>query len=790
MRKLITIFLFSTLFAITMFAGNPKYEFRATWLATHYAIDWPKTKATSANHITIQKKELTDIFDKMAASNMNAVCLQARALSDAIYQSSYEPWSKMLTGTRGQYPGYDPLAFAVEEAHKRGLELHIWVNPFRVSTSTLDANDPLWKNAGEWLIKYNNEGSFNGYIIDPGYPESRAYVVKVLMEIINNYDVDGVVMDDYFYAYGGTTTEDIKAQELHYDSTVVVDMNGDAQKLDDWRRQNVDKVIQAMYDSIQAVKPWVRFGMGPGGIWTMQHAAARAYGIMLPGGVSGGDPYGSLYCNTVEWIKQGWVDYVNPQIYWSTKDTNRAYNLVCKWWAKDVCEHFSNKLPDGKRVHLFPSPAAYKAYPQSDTIPYSGYEDGVIEIQRELDVNRNNLSSGYTGAVFYNTTAFVKLHKQIAQSHFQYKALTPPMDWKVKDSLASPSNLTLSGTILTWSHPTETRFTVYAYPKGIGVKTATRNPIYLRNVVYDTSFDTKDLGDLTNITIAVYTYDRFGVEHGVALYNEDPNSVEEKEKEEPIEPQPTQDITWILNGGIVPIHEISSNEELWEKFKTDFDAFYADMYPNYKKGDNQPITAVVEFTWPKGFSFGVATEFMTQHPDWLWLAEYIQSIAGPITTANSWRYNLYAFFNATDKACKVNGNVISARTGDFTSAGLPSKWVPVYQNAMLKKVLPDSINADFTLSTDLIHPDGYSFVGWWDNANFIGEQLYYIPAYWQGTLYAKWLNSTTYLERVLDSTQPVGIYDLMGRKMTLDYVTRQNGIFIIRQGNKTIKIIK
>ena len=109
---------------------------------------------------------------------------------------------------------------------------------------------------------------------------------------------------------------------------------------------------------------------------------------------------------------------------------------------------------------------------------------------------------------------------------------------------------------------------------------------------------------------------------------------------------------------------------------------------------------------------------------------------------------------------------------------------------MLKKVLPDSINADFTLSTDLIHPDGYSFVGWWDNANFIGEQLYFIPAYWQGTLYAKWLNSTTYLERVLDSTQLVGIYDLMGRKMTLDYVTRQNGIFIIRQGNKTIKIIK
>ena len=197
--KHIKLLFLSLIVATSLFAQEPSHEFRATWLATVSSIDWPKTKATTAEKREQQKQELIDILDKLAAGNMNACCMQVRSLCDAMYQSSYEPWSAALTGTRGQDPGYDPLAFAIEEAHKRGIELHVWVNPFRVTSSgTLSTSDKLQQHAGEWIIKYDN-GSFSGQIIDPGYPASRAYVTKVLMEIVNNYDVDGILMDDYFY---------------------------------------------------------------------------------------------------------------------------------------------------------------------------------------------------------------------------------------------------------------------------------------------------------------------------------------------------------------------------------------------------------------------------------------------------------------------------------------------------------------------------------------------------------------------------------------------------------------
>ena len=773
----------ATIFCLPIFAEQPKYEFRATWLATVSGIDWPKTKATNSSTRATQKQELIDILDKMKAGNMNAVCMQVRSLCDAMYVSSYEPWSVALTGTRGKDPGYDPLQFAIDEAHKRGMELHVWVNPFRASTSTLSSSDVLWSNAGDWLIKYNNS-SFSGYIIDPGYPESRAYVVKVMMEIVNKYDVDGIVMDDYFYAYGGTTTEDIKAQQLHYNAAEVQDINQDGNTLDDWRRSNVDKVIKAMYDSIQVVKPWVRFGMGPGGIWTMDEGAARAYGLTLPYNISGGDIYNSLYCNTIEWIKGGYVDYVNPQIYWSTTAKKQAYGTLCQWWSKDVCEHFSDLLPDGKRVHHFPSPAAYKIFQKSDYTYYEGYEDGYKEIQREMDANRANLSSGYTGAVFYNTSSYLHIYQQLAKSHFIYTALTPPMDWKVKKTLNAPTNLKLTGTTLTWSHPTETRFTVYAYPKGTGSKTAASNPIYLQAIVYGNSFNTSELGSLDNTTIAVYTYDRYGVEHAAAFYNEDTNA-----NEDDPEPVPTPDITWVLNGGVLPTVEIPNNQQLWEQFKADFDEFYSAIYPNYEIQD-YPINAVLELTWPKWSSENFAIEFMTQHPDWLWLADYIQSIAGTISDTKNWRYNLYAFFNATDQVCYQSGQVISwAPCGDFTTAGKPEAWGDYYLDAKGAVILPEYVSSEYILPTNLTHPAGYPFLGWWDNATFIGAQIYSIPAYWKGTLYANWegWNHPTSIENI-DWNQPVEIYNLLGHRVNNLNQTKGN-VLIIKQGNKTYKLI-
>lgn len=508
MKKSI-IFLLLGLLNIQLFADNPKHEFRATWLTN--GIDWPKS-----HRVDQQKESLCNILDIMARGNMNVACLHVRVFCDAMYQSSYEPWSSSLTGTRGGDPGYDPLAFAIEEAHKRGIELHAWVNPFRVTSSgTLDTTDLVWKNAGQWIIKYNNS-SFKGQIIDPGYPEAREYVHKVLMEIVENYDIDGILMDDYFYAYGGTYSEDAVSKSL-YKPTNVQDVDRDGNTDDDWRRANVDSVICRLYKAIQEVKPWVRFGMGIPGNWSMKSNAAAAYGISLPAGISAMESYDYLYCNALEWAKQGWVDYLNPQIYWSTQSSRQDYDVLCPWWAKTVCENFSDKLPNGQRVHFFASQAAYGATDPNAGL--SGYEDGVLEIQRQIDANRRNLSSGYTGSVFFNTSAYMQLFRDLKESHFQKKALCPPMDWKVTERLIAPTDFVQNDSILTWSHPNAERFTLYVYPREMSDEEAINNPLYLKTVVFGNSYDMTGLGDISRLSIAVCSYDRYGIEHDAAIYH-------------------------------------------------------------------------------------------------------------------------------------------------------------------------------------------------------------------------------------------------------------------------------
>jgi hypothetical protein len=184
---------------------------------------------------------------------------------------------------------------------------------------------------------------------------------------------------------------------------------------------------------------------------------------------------------------------------------------------------------------------------------------------------------------------------------------------------------------------------------------------------------------------------------------------------------------------------------------------------------------------------------MTQHPDWLWLAEYIQQVAGTISETKYWRFNLYAFFNATNEVRYESGQVISwAECGDFTTAGKPSAWGPAYQEAKGMIILPEYVTSTYTLPTNITHPEGHTFLGWWDNSTFQGSQLYTIPAYWKGTLYANWEQPTppASLENVLDFTQPMEIYDLMGRRVTTTIEQMTGHIFIIKQGEKIFKIIK
>ena len=763
--------------SFTLFANEPKHEFRATWLATVTSIDWPKTKAKDETSRLKQQQELIDIFDKMKAGNMNACCMQVRSLCDAMYKSSYEPWSAALTGTRGKDPGYDPLAFAIEEAHKRGLELHIWVNPFRVTSDTLSSNDQLLQHAGEWIIKYDN-GSFSGQIIDPGYPQARAYVIKVLMEIVNNYDVDGILMDDYFYPYGGTTTEDAASKAL-YKPANVVDVNKDGDTDDDWRRANVDTCMKLLYDTLQAVKPWVRFGMGPFGIWSTQKKAADAYGLTLPSGIVGLDDYDVQACNTVEWVKQGWVDYINPQLYWSRDYAGQDYDVLCQWWAKDVCEHFSNQLPDGKKVHFFISQAAYHAYDG-----YKGYDDGVGEIQKQIDVNRANLSSGYTGSVFYNTTAYNKMYLELRDSHFAHKALPPAMDWKVKESLTAPENLRVENNTLLWEHAAAERFTVYAYPMGLDWATAQQTGTYLQDIVYGKEYTLSHIPNWQALTLAVCSYDRYGVEHQAAIINEgkfpesDPNATE---------------ITWVLNGGEIKEEVFTTNEQLWEEWKPDYVTFYKNMYGDrFIPAEDRPIVDVLGFTWINSLGKGIAADFMTQSADWQWLRDYMLAEADAqdedISTDNDWRYHLYSFFNCTDAAYRVDG-YRAGSTADFSEAGKPEAWNPYYGTGdEVDMQLPTQVTETYILPTPT-HPDGKTFLGWYTNAAFVGESVIAIPAGWVGTLYARWEGITTALEPIVMDSE-IRIYDMMGRMVSTDKDAIGQGVFIVEQNGKRIKTIR
>ena len=769
-----------TLLAITLTlqANEPKHELRATWLATVQNIDWPKTKVTNDATRKQQQKELTDILNKLAAGNMHACFMQVRSLCDAMYQSSYEPWSIALTGTRGKDPGYDPLSFAIEEAHKRGLELHIWVNPFRVTTSgTLDSNDQLQQHAGEWIIKYDN-GSFKGQIIDPGYPQARAYVIKVLMEIVNNYDVDGIVMDDYFYPYGGTTTEDAKSKSL-YKPNNVLDVNQDGDTDDDWRRSNVDICLKQLYDTIQSVKPWVRFGMGTFGIWSTQQKAAEAYGITLPSGIRGLDDYDVQACNPVEWVKNGYVDYINPQLYWSTNVAAQDYKVLCKWWAKDVCEHFSNQLPDGKKVHFFISQAAYHAYDG-----YTGYDAGVGEIQKQIDVNRANLSSGHTGSVFYNTSAYNKMYLELRDSHFMHKALPPAMDWKVKEPLTAPENLRVENNTLLWEHAVAERFTIYAYPIGLDWATAQQTGTYLQDIVYGNQYALSHIPNWQALTLAVCSYDRYGVEHQAAIINEgkfpesDPNATS---------------ITWVLNGGEIKEVVFTTNEQLWEEWKPDYVTFYQNMYGDrFIPSEDRPINDVLGFTWINSLGKGIAADFMTQSADWQWLRDYMLQEAAAqdetISSDNDWRYNLYSFFNCADAAYRVDG-YRAGYTVDFREAGKPEAWGEYYGSIGETDVqLPSQVTETYILPTPT-HPMGHTFLGWYTTANFEGEAVLAIPAGWVGTLYARWQGDATSIITPNTNTT-MRIYDIMGRMVGTDIHTVGKGVFIIEQNGQRIKIIR
>lgn len=298
-------------------------EFRGVWIASVYNIDWPKT----LDNPEAQKQEFIEILDKLDSLNINAIFVQVRPTSDALYKSYINPWSKYLTGEQGKYPGYDPLQFMIEETHKRDMEFHAWLNPYRITTQGTDLNELAPNNPArikpEWVLEFNNE-----LFYDPENPEVIEYVAITVYEIIKKYDVDGIHFDDYFYPYDYPLPEG-------------EDREGEVANN---RRESVNNLIRTIYKVIKSTKPSVQFGVSPYGVWKNKSSD-------LIGSESNSlESYYDLYMDTLTWIDEHIVDYIAPQIYWSTDNNDINYEVMVSWWS-DVVKDSGVRLYIGQNIN-------------------------------------------------------------------------------------------------------------------------------------------------------------------------------------------------------------------------------------------------------------------------------------------------------------------------------------------------------------------------------------------------------------------------------------------------------
>lgn len=460
---------------LSLSAIEPQREFRANWVATVSNIDWPKTKITTTGNqtqINAQKAELINILDNMKAANMNAVFLQIRPMADALYQTQLTTWSSYLTGTRDKDPGYDPLAFAIVEAHKRGMELHGWMNPYRYtnSSTTHPSSDYLQVQHPDWLLSFDT----NEKILNPGIPAVRTHIARVTKEVIVNYpDIDGIVWDDYFYISAITSG--------NQDATTFQNYNPQNLSVGDWRRDNVNKTVKEVYDSIQKVNPGIRFGISPRGIWSISKTAANKYGVTLPSGITGADNYNSIYCDGLAWLSQGTIDYISPQLYWATYPTGSAgqdYNVLAPWW-----QSIANKY--GR--HFYSSQALYRGWEQT-------------EIGLQVDKNRS-VNTVSPGSVFYNTSYYIAENygNYLKTNFFQTQILPPVISWKQGDVLPV-SNVRRNGNTLSWNtDQTDGSFVIFAVPNELAPMVLNNfNYMLTRHWTKNNTFDLSNYAEITN----------------------------------------------------------------------------------------------------------------------------------------------------------------------------------------------------------------------------------------------------------------------------------------------------
>jgi uncharacterized lipoprotein YddW (UPF0748 family) len=385
---------------------SPPREFRAAWIATVANIDWPSKKGLSSKE---QKVELTALLDKAVELHLNAVILQIRPAADALYVSKIEPWSEYLSGTMGQPPKpfYDPLKFAIDEAHRRGLQLHVWFNPYRVRQSGAKSPAAAAHASRTMIESVRRYGPYLWF--DPGDPAALERFIDVLTDVVSRYDIDGVHIDDYFYPY--PVEENGKAVPFpDEESYEAAKEGGEKLERDDWRRQNCDRLVERMYKTVKKLKPWVLVGISPFGIWRPGN----------PEGIQGLDQYATLYADARKWLHEGWVDYLTPQLYWRVEGA-QSYPKLLAWW------HSENE----KQRHLWPGNGAHNVRKNS-SVAEARSVWSAEELINQIELTRKEVAEG-PGNVFFSMKCLVDnrdgLADKLKSGVYKEQALVPESAW-------------------------------------------------------------------------------------------------------------------------------------------------------------------------------------------------------------------------------------------------------------------------------------------------------------------------------------------------------------------------
>ncbi len=399
---------------------QPKRDLRGAWVSTVSNIDWPSSRTLTTAQ---QQAGLLRILDTLKNTGINTVFLQIRPEADALYASTIDPWSYWLTNSQGTAPSpfWDPLAFAIEESHKRGMQLHAWINPYRAkqSTPTLAANHVVNLHP-DWAFV-----SGTATLLNPGLPAVRNYLSQVIGDIATRYDIDGIHFDDYFYPYAGMTGQDAQTF-IDYNPTNIA-------TIEDWRRDNVNQLIAKIYDTLAVVNAAANrnivFGVSPFGIWKSG----------TPAGISGTSSYSVVYCDPIAWMQAGKVDYLAPQLYWKITGP-QDYNILSKWWNDQGVLY---------NRHIYPGLALYK---MNDANNWAA-----SEIQNQIDINRAGSHEQTKGQILFSTAQLMNNSKSIKTmlqaNQYKYKAMAPALPWKDAVCPNAPINIRQELDTLRWDVP-------------------------------------------------------------------------------------------------------------------------------------------------------------------------------------------------------------------------------------------------------------------------------------------------------------------------------------------------